>query len=268
MMELITTLGLGAGAGWTAKKLFEPALEAMGEDIASAYKGFRIENLRSIFIKAEKKLEARQGENIEPLKPKLLAHLIEHASIEDDDSIQELWASIIATASSDNEADTLFLSNILSRITAREAMLFSQFCDWSSFDFSRPLTADDFGDLQNTYADLISTLPLPIDGSNLSWQPILTDLLWHRNFCNRHGALGDGFPVVDDAKVRVPLSHARWHRPFRRPRPPSSVRRLSGLRATWKNEDCRSMKARDIGFHVARLPPSQAWPCPLPRRRF
>ena len=208
MMELITTLGLGAGAGWTAKKLFEPALEAMGEDIASAYKGFRIENLRSIFIKAEKKLEARQGENIEPLKPKLLAHLIEHASIEDDDSIQELWASIIATASSDNEADTLFLSNILSRITAREAMLFSQFCDWSSFDFSRPLTADDFGDLQNTYADLISTLPLPIDGSNLSWQPILTDLLWHRNFWLPARIISATLPTLYDS-IASPIYTAR-----------------------------------------------------------
>ncbi len=179
-MTLIVELGLVGGAAWGAKKLLGPALDAMGEDFADSYKSFKRKNLTNIITKTSKSIEDhRTPEEVEPISPKLLIQIVDKASMEDDDELQDIWAKLISSNTSDTESDTLFLANALGIVTKREMKLFSDFCRWSYFNFSFD---HGFGDFQNTYSSEIERfLSLPLSEKEDEWQAHLNQL-WQHNF--------------------------------------------------------------------------------------
>lgn len=214
MSDLIVQLGLTGGAAWSAKKLLGPALDAAGADISDFYKSFKMKNLQSIFAKAELILKTLGDEEREGnLSPKLLISIIEKASLEDDDVLQDLWARVLATASSDNEADSLFLTQVLSLMTRREAEFFDRFCSWSNFKFSD--VEHDFSILQNPYADTFARLVgLPLPAAAEAWQDSL-NRLWQHNFLMPARVVQATVPQLDGTALHNPTFtaiHYNLHR--------------------------------------------------------
>lgn len=89
-------------------KILGPAAEHIGGAVGDWAKFYRYKNLLRIGDKVEAIHRQRQldGKTI-PISPRYAIPLIEHASVEDDDAIQEKWAALIANATDPGRAINL-----------------------------------------------------------------------------------------------------------------------------------------------------------------
>lgn len=104
--------------------LFGPSFREFGEYLADKVRFHRLNSVRKIAQKA-KKLTADSGDYIEPPPLKFLVPFVESASLEDeaDEVMTDLWAKLLADASSDYDIKQVHFIRILREISGREARL-------------------------------------------------------------------------------------------------------------------------------------------------
>lgn len=102
--------------------LFGPAKDEIGQMFADHARAFRLRNQLKLFQKTKKYL-GDSGIPIGQVNLKVLFPLIENASLEEDESLQDMWAKILTQAASGTHHQA-FLSNcvdVLKGISGEEA---------------------------------------------------------------------------------------------------------------------------------------------------
>lgn len=106
------------------QKVINPPLEEVGLLFADSVKLWRFQNQVKILTKAEKILK-KKGVKMRKVSLKVMTPLLEECSVEEDISMQDKWATLIAnTVSEGSQLDTTLYSHILSQLTRGEAELF------------------------------------------------------------------------------------------------------------------------------------------------
>lgn len=106
------------------QKVITPPLEEIGLLLTDKIKLWRFKNQISILSKAENMLKER-GLKTRKVSLKVMTPLIEECGLEDDESLQNKWAALIAnTVCVDSKLDTTLYSKILSEMTKSDAELF------------------------------------------------------------------------------------------------------------------------------------------------
>jgi hypothetical protein len=116
----------GAGA-WLANKLFGPSADALGKELQT----YGSNRLTKIFNRAQSKLSP---DEVRPLPPGFALQLMQRASFsEEDEGLTEAWANLLANAS--RKFDSRFSSfvEILSQLSAFDAMVLSKLVPEETF---------------------------------------------------------------------------------------------------------------------------------------
>ena len=114
----------GQVAGGLMVKLFGPLAKEIGEDLVGWYRAKRKANLDAILTKAAQKAETAGAERALPSMSATIP-MIEKASLEDDASMQDKWASLLAASVSLATAGKMRKSfpQILSELEPLEAKM-------------------------------------------------------------------------------------------------------------------------------------------------
>jgi hypothetical protein len=113
---------LTVGGAEFARKIAGKIADKIGDDIAEgasvAFQTYRIRNWAETQRRALAQVEAAQQE-AKAIPPKVLVPLMGHSSLEDDPSMQERWASLLARAAVSGNADDVppAYADILSQLT-------------------------------------------------------------------------------------------------------------------------------------------------------
>lgn len=111
-------------------KLVNPALEEGGGIIQDTIKFWRFKNQINIILKAKKFLEEK---DIEPTKvlPKTLVSILENGSLEEDATIQDKWAALLANAADPNKRYSVkpSFTEILKELSPIEIVLLDKMFD-------------------------------------------------------------------------------------------------------------------------------------------
>lgn len=103
-------------------KIFGPTAEAIGLGLGAAFRSWSIKRQVRFWKKTQEYL-AEAG--VEPLSvpPKILLPIIQNASIEDDDSLQDRWAALLANAANPNQNPPIMATyaDILRRLSPKSA---------------------------------------------------------------------------------------------------------------------------------------------------
>ncbi len=134
-----------AGGGFFAK-IFGGALEEYGAAWRDKAAYFRWKNLNDILEKAEA-ISGGDTEKLRPLRLSLAIPIIEKASLEDDPSLQDMWAALIANSASSDDGDqnTKIFADVLASLSPLDARLLKQRVV--------PISAQNFGPNTTSTAD-------------------------------------------------------------------------------------------------------------------
>ena len=103
-----------------AHRLAGPLAEELGLLVADKVKLYRVKNWLSVVKKTEKILqEANLPPNAVP--PRLFLPIREASSLENDDTLQDLWASLLASASEKSDSLSPSFIETLKQLTPKEA---------------------------------------------------------------------------------------------------------------------------------------------------
>jgi len=106
-------------------KGFGPSVEKFGLIGGDLVGEIRWKNLRRIQARMRKKLE--QGERKpKTIPPRVLVPILESASVEDDKTLQEMWAGLLATASQETDKLSPSFAETLKQLTPDEARFFDK----------------------------------------------------------------------------------------------------------------------------------------------
>ncbi len=85
--------------------LIQPSLEQAGLLLADHIRGWRLRNLASVVEKADRKLRERglSGDQINPIKLAVGLPIVEKASVQEDEVLQDLWANLIVSSVADGQ---------------------------------------------------------------------------------------------------------------------------------------------------------------------
>ena len=83
--------------------MIQPSLEQAGLLLADHIRGWRLRNLASVVEKSDRKLRERglSGDQISPIKAAVGLPIVEKASLQDDEVLQDLWANLIVSGVTD-----------------------------------------------------------------------------------------------------------------------------------------------------------------------
>lgn len=125
------------GAGWFANKILGPSADALGNELRS----FVSERTHRLVNSAEKKADP---ERATALPPPFFYNFAQKAAFsEDSNEINEMWSSLLADASeSQNNRHSLF-ADILSRLSAEEAIFLRDFCGERSLTMAQQVVRSD-----------------------------------------------------------------------------------------------------------------------------
>jgi hypothetical protein len=103
-----------------ARRIGGPAADEVGIHLGDRFRAWRIVNAYNIFEKTKRKLE-EAGLPPNTLPPRLFLPFMEAASAEDEPSLQDMWAALLATAMlSPDEVPQSFIET-LKQLTPEEA---------------------------------------------------------------------------------------------------------------------------------------------------
>ena len=106
------------------QKVITPPLEEVGGLLADQVKLWRFKNQITILQKAEDHLKSK-GLNTRKVSLKTLTPLLEFSSVEEEPSLQQKWAALIAnTVKEHSRLDTTLYSHLLSQLNKRDAEVF------------------------------------------------------------------------------------------------------------------------------------------------
>jgi hypothetical protein len=101
-------------------KLITPSIEELGLVLSDNIKYFRFKNQVKILLKA-KNITEKNNINIKQIPIKLLVPLLENASLEEDDKLQDKWAVLLANmVDSEQNTQNHIFPYILSQISLEE----------------------------------------------------------------------------------------------------------------------------------------------------
>ncbi|MFZ2171169.1 MAG: Abi-alpha family protein [Methylococcaceae bacterium] len=139
--DAINTVTKGAveGAGAFLGRICLPAAEEFGLLLKDKVSSWRENNAVTIVQKAEQK---HQQNMIDPhfhAHPRLVMTAFESGSWSDNDSIQEMWAGLLASSCSQDGKDesNLLFMNLLSQLTTTEALILNHCCETVEIELSQ-----------------------------------------------------------------------------------------------------------------------------------
>lgn len=106
-------------------KGFGPSLEQFGLIGGDLVSEIRWNNLRRIHARMRKKLEQAERKP-KTIPPRLLVPILESASLEDDKTLQDMWAGLLATASQEADKVSPSFVETLKQLTPDEARYFDK----------------------------------------------------------------------------------------------------------------------------------------------
>jgi hypothetical protein len=106
-------------------KAFGPSVEQFGLIGGDLVGEIRWNNLRRIAARMQKKLEQAERKP-KTIPPRLLVPILQSASVEDDDTLQEMWAGLLATASQERDKLSPSFAETLKQLTPDEARYFDK----------------------------------------------------------------------------------------------------------------------------------------------
>mgnify|MGYP000863313680 CR=1 FL=1 len=122
MVEPLTTGAALVGVGgWFANKLLGPSADALGDQLR-VYAGMR---LNKILGRAE---EISEGNEPKALPPAFSMIALQRASLsEDEETVTEMWARLLLSASNEFENLHMIFVDVLSQMGAKEAQFLNSF---------------------------------------------------------------------------------------------------------------------------------------------
>lgn len=145
MPDNLTTTGLIIAGGQQAliaakefaTKLLSPAIEEVGLILKDEIAVYRFKNQIKLLTKTKAICESN-GISPKAISPKLLLPLLDYASLEDDEIIQEKWAILLSNlADSDQNIDNHVLPHLLSQISRSEYLFLENVINsyqWSLYE--------------------------------------------------------------------------------------------------------------------------------------
>ncbi|WP_207424973.1 Abi-alpha family protein [Pedobacter sp. SYSU D00535] len=129
---------LAEGAKYFLQKVITPPIEKLGLLLTDNVKLWRFKNQVKILAAAEQHLK-KHGVRTRKVALKILTPMLEESSIEEDESLQDKWAALIAnTVSEDSKINTTLFTHILSQLTRLEAevfeLIFDECCTYKNSD--------------------------------------------------------------------------------------------------------------------------------------
>jgi hypothetical protein len=103
------------------RRIGGPAADEFGIFLGNNFRAWRLTNAYKIFEKTKRKL-AEAGLPPNALPPRLFLPLMDAASVEDDESLQEMWASLLTTAMLSPDAVPPSFVETLKQMTPEEAV--------------------------------------------------------------------------------------------------------------------------------------------------
>jgi hypothetical protein len=125
---------ISAGGVGLMRRLFGPAATELGEALADRVRIYRARNLKRILDKAEKEIGARP---VMELPLRFSIPFIEQASIEDNETIADLWSTLLEQAAEELRDEHHLFVKILGNLTPNSVELL----DWLVGEF---LTEEDW----------------------------------------------------------------------------------------------------------------------------
>jgi hypothetical protein len=142
-------------------RLLSPSVDEIGELLADEVRSFRFKNQIKILVKARNLLEKS---NIGPSKVpvKTLAPLLEGGSLEEEESILDCWANLLANAANpahEKSFDNAYIE-VLKQLSPAQVLILDKLHGYyhKELERKRPLTLENLS---------IDTLDIQIDGADL-----------------------------------------------------------------------------------------------------
>jgi hypothetical protein len=113
-------------------RLAGPAADELGQMGGDTAREYRVRNAIKIFHRIEKML-TEAGITPEPISPRLFLPAIEAATVEDNESLQDLWAALMANAANPARRDAVLPSfvEILKQLLPEEATAIANLRDYT-----------------------------------------------------------------------------------------------------------------------------------------
>jgi len=131
MEKEISSKGIGEAIGTLIAKLCYKAADELGADLAERTGDWRRQNALKILSKANQKYEQISSSGNESAPPRLVHHIIEEGSWNDQEHVQNMWAGLLASACTDSGQDesNLIFINILKQLTCLEVTVLNHVCE-------------------------------------------------------------------------------------------------------------------------------------------
>ncbi|HMH15680.1 MAG TPA: Abi-alpha family protein [Edaphobacter sp.] len=116
-------------------RLAGPMFDEFGAMLADKVRVYRVKNLISTVKRTERLLkDAGLPANVVP--PRLLLPIIENCSVEDNDTLQDMWAGLLATASQETDSASPSFIETLKQLTPDDARHLEVICQDSIQHFN------------------------------------------------------------------------------------------------------------------------------------
>jgi len=117
------------GAEGFLKRVCAPALEELGLGVKEKVRNWRLNNIVKFLEKSQGKLI--YDDDKLKINPRIAISIIENASLNDNDEIQEMWAGLFAASCSSSEQsdENLIFINLLKQLTIAQARILKYACE-------------------------------------------------------------------------------------------------------------------------------------------
>ena len=120
-----------AGAKVFLQKLINPPLETLGDMLASEIMIFKFKRQVTLLTKAEAYLK-KKGIKTKKVALKMLVPLLEESSLEEDETLHDMWAKLLANfVREDSRVKNNLFIHILSQINIEEAEILEEIITYS-----------------------------------------------------------------------------------------------------------------------------------------
>ena len=131
MGDEISAKSINEAIGTLIAKLCYKAADDIGDGVAQKTSEYRQKNALSILEKANNTYEKISSTGNEHAHPRLVHHIIEEGSWNDNDHVQSMWAGLLATSCTEdgNDESNLLFINILKQLTSVEVLILNYACE-------------------------------------------------------------------------------------------------------------------------------------------
>lgn len=174
----------------------KPLLEELGLILRDKLSSYKLNNIIRTLEKAEGKLIYDLENNRLTINPRVAYQIVEHASMTDDDELQEMWAGLFAASCNEVEDDqNVIFIEILKQLTSSQVHLLNFICQHSS----KIINTNDLPTVRKT--GFLKSMPVP-----LSLELVLQNMRTG-NYTKAHMELSNLFTLGLLSGLGNPTSH-------------------------------------------------------------